>query len=248
MREAGGSRPPALKERYQNRAPPRREIRNEGVNQNLKTLRYLSALWALCFLGGIADAALAVSTAYKFTGGTSLEVGDEINGTGGFEFKVSGPILVTRLGFWDRDEDGLIQEHSIGLFDLGGTLLASAVVGPGASDALDNGFRYADITPYLLNPGIYRIGAYIDRRTADSDDVIVGDPTIVTDPLITYIRSVGTGSDFLVYPEEDTTDFAGLGFFGPNFQFTAVPEPSCVVLLMGLGVAGTTLSLRRRKA
>jgi hypothetical protein len=75
------------------------------------------------------------------------------------------------------------------------------------------------------------------------DDQVHEVTAVTTAPEITYIRSaLGIGST-LAYPVQ-----FGLfekGFFGPNFEFSLVPEPSSVALL-GLGFLGLVLSTRSR--
>ena len=48
-----------------------------------------------------------------------------LSGTGGWEFTVNSPITVTQLGFFDSGQDGLVDAHPVGLWDLSQTLLVS---------------------------------------------------------------------------------------------------------------------------
>ena len=59
----------------------------------------------------------------------------------GWEFDVLDPISVTALGVFDDSQDGLVDRHPIGIWDSGGTLLASTTVSSGTADPLVDQFR-----------------------------------------------------------------------------------------------------------
>jgi hypothetical protein len=61
-------------------------------------------------------------------------------------------------------------------------------------------------------------------------------------PEITYLASAATDGASLSFP--NYTDWYPGAYFGPNFQYTTVPEPS-VLALTGLG--GLALAARRRQ-
>jgi hypothetical protein len=75
--------------------------------------------------------------------------------------------VVTMLGVWDQDSDGLITTHDVGLWQLGDgkwDLIASATVPAGTDAPLIDGFRYVPIQETTLrNNHGYRVGALYFR-------------------------------------------------------------------------------------
>jgi hypothetical protein len=121
------------------------------------------------------------------------------------------------------------QAHRVGIWDVGGSLLVSGTVGSEPGDTLVGAWEYAGVTPTILAPGRYVIGA---QYTVGSPDWATAQPN-TTDPALVFIEPrLGTGID-LPFPDQS---IAGL-FVGPNFQFTPVPEPAVGwLLLAGSGV------------
>ena len=77
----------------------------------------------------------------------------------GWSFTLISPVDVTWLSFFDSDQDGLAESHPLGIWNAAGTLLVSGTVSAGAVDPLHDRFRAIPVTPTLLQPGEYRIGA-----------------------------------------------------------------------------------------
>jgi hypothetical protein len=161
----------------------------------------------------------------------------------GFEFTVDAgqQFMATDLGLFDSSQDGLFEAHAIGLWDAGGTLLASTTIPAGLAAGLTNQFRYVAIAPVLLNAGNYRVGAVF---TSGSD------PNIFPGGATGFAMAAGmtfVGSRFIAGAAlTDPTATAGAdpSYFGPNINATAVPEPF-TVLLVGAGLA-SGLARRRR--
>jgi hypothetical protein len=176
--------------------------------------------------------------------------------TDGYDFTVgSSPLLITALGFWDGPQgtlqtgttgsigDGLANQHTIGLWDNSGNLLATAVVQMGSADMLVGEFRFSSVLtpgPVILLPGAtYVLGASLTSTDTDTLDVIFG-----------AIPSAVTSGNF----RETDGPFsfpADLGFrggqIGPNAMFTVangVPEGGSTFLLMPLALVPLFL-LRR---
>jgi len=63
----------------------------------------------------------------------------------------SNDIYITHLGMFDKDGDGLVNTHSVGLWSDSGTLLSSAVLTPNDPGILIDGFRYKGISQFFLN-------------------------------------------------------------------------------------------------
>ena len=183
----------------------------------------------------------------------------------GFEFAPTAAISVTSLGLFDSRQDGLVNDHAIGLWDTSGTLIASATVSSGVTDPLVGKFRYVSISPITLSAGThYVIGAsypYSNNVPESSQDGFVlsangFSPALTgfkTSKEITYITSRDDGGASLTFPAlfGSALGVNGPGFFGPNFLFTpaasAVPEPGSVALLVGMAVVGAGVLRGRRR-
>ncbi len=108
---------------------------------------------------------------YSVTGGGAIWSGGDHTITVGLEFTPNIGILVDALGVFDEGDLGLGEQHSVGLWNRAGTLLAQVTIPSGAVATLDNGFRYESITPILLNAGTsYRIGASFNPWVDPSGD------------------------------------------------------------------------------
>jgi hypothetical protein len=162
----------------------------------------------------------------------------------GFQFATNQAIAVTDLGVFDSEQNGLTDPHDIGIWDSGGSLLASATVSSGTIDPLTNQFRYVPIVPVLLAGGQdYRIGAFY---TGPADMVVLLASGFATDPVVTFVGARFASSGTLSDPTTPAGPNLNPGYFGPNFQFAAVPEPGTPALT-GLGMLGLGVWLRRRK-
>ncbi len=167
----------------------------------------------------------------------------------GWQFSLSSTISVTDLGFFDADGDGLANDHGIGIWTSVGVLQGSAVVPAGTSAALLDGFRFVAVTPFVLGPGDYAIGAF---GAADStDEFLFALSGSVTMPGLTLGAAVQSpfSETSLAFPSV-LRAFASEGYFGANFlaevdsNIDPIPEPSTLSLLaLALGVG----YLRRRK-
>ena len=169
--------------------------------------------------------------------------------TVGFAFSTSSTITVTDLGV-EVTGGSLAESHAVGIFGDSG-LLVSAIVAagaapPGATDA--NNFEYVPVTPTLLAPGTYRIGAYYSDT--NTDRVAAGATSVTASSPVTYeadrlVFGPSLGDPISPFPSQD------LGYFGPNFKFTtgaaAVPEPSALALA-GLALVSVAVVKWRTRA
>ena len=165
--------------------------------------------------------------------------------TRGFGFRASQDVLVESLGVWNHDALGLHDPHRVGIWDEDGNLLvwttvqrASAAMGPLIQGGV---FRYEAIAPFLLTAGTsYVIGA--EWFGGGGSDLLLDlGGTTTTDPLITitsFGRAAFTAFDFPSHAFGGTS-----GYFGPNFIFSVVPEPT-TASLFAFGLAG--LAARKR--
>ena len=213
------------------------------MNPKLRLLG--SLLWSL-FVANSAYAVLISAPALSFTGGTPVI---SFATTFGWGFAVNTPLTVTALGVWDLQGDGLVEDHTVGIFTTSGsTPLVSATVPSGAAGTLIDGFRYVSITDTVLSPGTYNIGAFYP---VGLDPVIQNASTVTTDPRITYQQGgfdVLAGS--LANPTAPTA--TANSNFGPNFQIApaaigVIPEPGSLALL-AIAVGAFAFRRRRRTA
>jgi hypothetical protein len=152
----------------------------------------------------------------------------------GWEFTVNQNITVTELGYYDAGQDGLAEDHAVGIFDASDNLLTSGVVTN--SDSLENGFRYTDVTDVTLYAG----STYWMMGVTEIEDYWFSG-IITTHSAITFVDSAYTVSSELV-PSENTS--VSVGIFGGNFKMNVVPVPGAV-WLFGSALAG--LGWLRRK-
>lgn len=161
----------------------------------------------------------------------------------GFLFTVNSAINVTQLGFYDAGDNGLTEQHQVGIYSLGGTLLTSTTVSN--SDPLDSHFRYNSIAPLSLAAG----QQYVIAATTGSE-LYTYDPTALATPSeITYVGSRFLQSSTLVFPDGFNDE---KGYFGPNFKFEngggAVPEPSALISAATASLIGLGVVRRRRRS
>lgn len=176
------------------------------------------------------------------TGGSATSY----DSTRGWRFTTNQAILVTDLGVFDSNLDGLSETHDVGIFDSTGTLLVSVTVPNGGTATLINQFRSVSIAPLLLAAGqTFQIGATYLNGSGGTQIFFSNGMTV--DPAITFdtgFASAGTG---LVNPTSGDFNFRN-SFFGPNFGFTlasaaGVPEmdshpgTTLSILCLVLGIA-----------
>jgi protein with PEP-CTERM/exosortase system signal len=162
-----------------------------------------------------------------------------VDGTAGWAFTLSSPLLVTNLGLWDAANDGLATSHVVNIWTSTGTLVAQTNIPSGAGAPLTDGFRFVSIAPVLLSAGSYTIGGFY---SAFSDDFASGASTITTASEVVFNGSrAELGFVFPPQPGDDPNSY-----FGPNFQFTVpTPDSGSTVSLLGCALLGLT-ALRRK--
>lgn len=192
----------------------------------------------------VAGPAMAGTPAVTVDNTTGLGLGNP-SFTLGWSFTTNNAIVVDELGLFDDSQDGLAERHELGLWDSGGSLLASATIGAGTSGTLINQFRYIDIADVLLAAGqTYFIGALF---TSGADALLF--PNINVSGMAT-IAEIDFGSATYAAGatlDRPTLDAGPEGYFGPNFTTAAVPEPATWgLMILGFGAAGAALRRSRR--
>lgn len=216
------------------------------LRSNLATAAWLAAVAAAAIgFGAPAYAAPAVSLL------TPPSIGG-VNGTGfvvGYRFSANTDLLVTALGAYDHGMNGIVGGAAVGLYTLGGNLLASAMVPDGsAGSTLDGYFRYVDIAGVQLAAGTEYVLASYSTDPNGFFNANYGGVTLDVDDAITLLRNRDkAGVSGLQFADREPSN-THLGSFGPNMQIeqiAEVPEPASLALLLaGLGAAGL---VRRRK-
>jgi hypothetical protein len=203
----------------------------------------VSLLFAVALMAWSPVQTRADTIALSFTPSGQTFFGGAGSDTVGWGFSLSAPVLVTELGFWDENGDGLGQSHLVTIWSSSGTQLAQATIPAGTSGTLVDGFRYLTLTtPISLAAGNYTIGALLSAF--GSDVASVSSSAISTTPGVTYAGSRAIEGN--AFPTNDAFNLPN-SYFGPNFQFTTagVPDSGSTVSLLGCALLG--LAALRRK-
>ena len=201
------------------------------MNRCLESCKRMLVVVSLLLAGAI-DAAAVTMPALTFEGGSPLAV--NFNQTVGWRFNVSQAVTVSGLEWFDDFGDGLDTEHMVGIWNPGGSLVASAEIPAGTAGSLVGGvWREVAIAPTLLLPGMgYLIGG---QNSGDSlDGVMCGggtcDPmTVHTISRIQFQNAAFAPFGEFQIPSIDTLG-APQGIFGPGLA--VVPEPASIALVV----------------
>jgi hypothetical protein len=156
----------------------------------------------------------------------------------GWAFTPTTDIVVSQLGIFDADQDGLAESHNVGLFLLAdGTPLATTTISSGFGSPLVGDSRFEPVDPVALTAGT---DYYLLADNNDIDQYVFGDGAVGYAPEITWLGFGDSSSDSIF----DTFTLLGgqPGNLGPNFQY--VPAPGGLLLLI---VAGACRTSRRRR-
>jgi len=158
----------------------------------------------------------------------------------GYEFTPTNSVNVSALGLWDKDEDGLVAYHQVGLWRKSdSTLLAETNLPFGTGARLIGGCRYVNLdTAVTLTEGTaYVIGASYYFDGVGDDFVTIAD--IVPSGVTWDGGRINDGDEFAMPDEKVTSDFEP-SMFGPNL----LSEPFPQIELTGMTRSNNTLVLQ----
>jgi hypothetical protein len=207
----------------------------------------IGSIAATLSLAALSPSAMAQTPAYSIDDTVGVSLGNPPFTLGSI-FTANTAVTVTDIGVFDSSQDGLVDSYPVGLWDSGGTLLASGVVSSGTGSPLTNQFRYVGISPVTLTAGMqYAVGAlFLTGNDPLVSTSFTGPTNFSTDPRIGFVTNSYKAGSSLSAP---FTSGGGVGYFGPNFKImdsgTIVPEPGAIAF--GVLAAGSVLGLVARK-
>jgi hypothetical protein len=168
--------------------------------------------------------------AYSFPAQEPLSADDAkayASGADGLEFVPWTDIEVTDLGYYDDGGDGLQREHTVGIFEKSsGQLVSDTVVIDGDSE-LEDGFRYAAITPVVLKGGTTYVLA---GSTSAPYDAVVGDPEgMGSAPEVRFtdlLWGASISGEEFVFPRREEHTFYASFRSSSNFKFRTPASPA----------------------
>lgn len=208
--------------------------------------KMLASLLLGCTLSAAAIATPVISNVTGGGGPFTTFYGGSTGDVIGYSFRADSNLTVSALGVWGDGgpgQDGVLDSaHQVGLWTIGGTLLASASVD--STGTLLDGFYYNSIGAVNLTAGSdYVLGA---MYTASDSDTYFSPGSFTTNSIsLTEGRFPDAGDLGFVFPTSASPGNAGR--IGPNMMAdaTAVPEPAGLLLV---GLALTALAATRRRS
>ncbi len=201
---------------------------------------YVAAGIALAIAAGTASAGFTALDSTRGVGNQSF------SGALGMDFDVLSSIVVTELGAFDSNQDGIMGGPiAVGIFNRNTGLLVGSAASIDTADTLDGESRFEDIADIVLGVGEYSIVAigYSGAEQNGNTHGSTGGPTINTGGgLIDFVgdsRFLSTAT--LVFPtivDGGPANRYDAGTFKfEDLKNIAVPAPGAVVLmLLGVGL------------
>jgi len=189
-----------------------------------------SAVFVLLAIVGPASGAVVIT---GFTGGLA-QPNSCMGGatTIGWKFTVgANDLSATALGHYDLDADGLPGSVEIGVWDSGGTLVATGVVPTGTmGTTLIGDFRYVSLAMpvTLLNGQTYTIGARCNGDGPYEPHTLLG---LMGDSVTFSTDFTAAGGRFnsgaaISALTEPTIDLLGMIVLGPNLEYELFVAPT----------------------
>jgi hypothetical protein len=132
----------------------------------------------ICIFSGLIHVSpSSASPIFDFTGSSGVgSAAAGRNGTVGWSFTLLTPMTVDGLGVWDENGNRLDDPQTVGLWTSGGTLLSSATVNksitPTPSSSSAGQWLFTSVTPFVLDPGDYVLGALYATSSSSSSSGI----------------------------------------------------------------------------
>lgn len=162
--------------------------------------------------------------------------------TVGYQFVVGSlDLSVSALGVRYPSATGLSSTNKVGLWTVGGTLLASVDIPPDTDPS--NGYAWKSLVlPVKLNAlATYVVGAAGSNFISELRQA--GFPTLASD--VSLVGAVRNSQPWIFSAPTLIGGTEGQGIVGPNLMYQSVPEPSRHVLVL-IGAALLWLIVRRR--
>jgi Domain of unknown function (DUF4082) len=169
--------------------------------------------------------ASTINPVVQFSSSSTLTDGRPF--TLGYEFTITSTIDINALGYWD---DGLQNNHEVGLWDSTGILLTSATVT--GTDPITDFFRFQSIPNFILLPGDYVIGGQFLGNSNPFPNQALGVTTISGYTWVTDKQIYGSGLNFPTFSTGGSYGNNGILLVDMSVASTSAPEPSTMVLIL----------------
>ncbi len=161
-------------------------------------------------------------------------------GAEGYEFTVNSEIAVTALGKYGFNNTSVLDEGGHGdprvaIWNVETQAKLAEVTIPDGTSLVSDGGGYAKVafvaldSPLTLNPGTYMIAAEF-FNVAGAEKTTRYILSSMPDPVITQGNGFYSANLAWEYPATDAEN--ALGYFGPNFQYHVIPEPTTLIMLL----------------
>jgi hypothetical protein len=183
-----------------------------------------------------------------FDGGSTEFGGGDFSA--GFTFSITGSQTVNGLSWWDEAGDGLASDHEVGLWSLGGALLASTTItNASTSEASISGFgnwMIESIAGLTLGAGDYVVGG-VQTNSIGGDLYRTNATAIAVSGVVFGDAVENTSSGLTLVMPDQLVSSVNDGAWGPNVHFSSVtvPEPTSLALL-GIGLAGLCFTRKKK--